>query len=69
MAQVITGLFLIAFGLWGFFDAWHYVLDVLKGGASIVLVFFGVLSLAVAIYSPDKLMQMDTNSNSDTNNS
>jgi hypothetical protein len=59
MAQVITGLFLIAFGLWGFFDAWHYVLDVLKGGSALVLIFFGVLSLAVAIYSPDKLINSE----------
>ncbi|MBL6988533.1 MAG: hypothetical protein ISR65_02070 [Bacteriovoracaceae bacterium] len=56
MAQIVTGLFLIAFGLWGVFDAWHYMVDALKGGSGIVMAIVGVLSLALATKSSEKFV-------------
>jgi hypothetical protein len=45
MMHIILGLFFVAFGIWGIFDEWYYVLDCLKGGGSLALVLGGFVAM------------------------
>jgi hypothetical protein len=45
MLHIIFGLFAIALGIWGVFDEWYYVVDVMKGGSSIFFTLVGLLAI------------------------
>ncbi|MBF0443903.1 MAG: hypothetical protein HQK54_18485 [Oligoflexales bacterium] len=52
MVQVIVGLFLIAFGIWGLFDDWYYVLDFFSGLIPVLMIMVGLCSLALVYIGP-----------------
>ncbi len=52
MRHVIVGLFFIALGIWGVFDEWYYVVNCVKGGASVFLVLAGALALLTGLSRP-----------------
>ena len=52
MVQVIVGLFLVAFGIWGLFDDWYYVVDFISGMVPVLMVLVGMCSLALAFLGP-----------------
>ena len=55
MTHIVSGLFLIAFGLWRVFDSWHFFLDDLRGGVSVFFLVIGILSISLAIVGPEKI--------------
>ncbi|MBF0106078.1 MAG: hypothetical protein HQM16_12215 [Deltaproteobacteria bacterium] len=55
MTHIILGLFLIALGIWGLFDEWHYVMDISKGLLPLIMTAMGVLSLALFFVGPQNL--------------
>ena len=57
MVQVIVGLFLVAFGIWGLFDDWYYVVDFISGFAPVFMVLLGVCSLALVFLGPKILKE------------
>jgi len=54
MLHIITGLFLIALGIWGGYDMYYYVADIVKGGFPIVLILFGLLATLAGFIPPEK---------------
>ena len=52
MLHIIVGLFAIALGIWGVFDEWYYVVDVVKGGSSIVLILVGLIAIFAGLVGP-----------------
>ena len=49
MFEIVVGLFLIALGIWGIYDEYYYVLDIVKGGLPIFLMMFGLLAALAGI--------------------
>ena len=56
MVHVTLGLFLIALGVWGLFDAYYYVMDFFKGGIPLLLLLLGLLA-ALAGFVPPKVKE------------
>ena len=52
MLHIIFGLFAIALGIWGVFDEWYYVVDVIKGGTSLFFVLAGLLGIFAGLVGP-----------------
>ncbi|MBF0360267.1 MAG: hypothetical protein HQK49_04610 [Oligoflexia bacterium] len=59
MIQVVLGIFLIAFGLWGLFDSWNYVLDFFNGFLPIIMTIVGIFSIALYVVGPENLKKKD----------
>jgi hypothetical protein len=49
MMHIIIGLFFIALGIWGIYDEYYYVADVIKGGLPIVMVIIGLVATLAGI--------------------
>jgi len=49
MMHIIIGLFFIALGIWGVYDEYYYVADVIKGGLPIVMVIIGLVATLAGI--------------------
>jgi len=54
MLHIIVGLFFIALGIWGIYDEYYYVADVVKGGLPIILVLLGLVATLAGIIPPNK---------------
>ena len=52
MAHVVCGLVLIVLGVWGLYDEYYYVLDLVKGGGPVVLMLLGLVAMLAGIVSP-----------------
>lgn len=52
MLNIILGLFFIALGIWGLYDEYYYVADVLKGGLPVCLVLLGLLATLAGSIPP-----------------
>ncbi|MBF0314621.1 MAG: hypothetical protein HQK50_09710 [Oligoflexia bacterium] len=66
MMQVILGLFLLAFGLWGLFDSWNYVLDFFSGVMPLAMMGIGAFSIALYFIDPKVInKQTDDKENTD----
>ncbi|MBF0299455.1 MAG: hypothetical protein HQK51_12090 [Oligoflexia bacterium] len=59
MIQVILGLFLLAFGLWGVFDSWNYILDFFNGVAPLIMIVVGILSISLYLIGPENLKKFN----------
>ncbi|MBF0103023.1 MAG: hypothetical protein HQK77_19165 [Desulfobacterales bacterium] len=44
MLHIIGGLFFIALGIWGLYDEYYYVSDVVKGGLPILMMIGGIIA-------------------------
>ncbi len=49
MMHIIIGLFFIALGIWGIYDEYYYVADVIRGGLPIVMVIIGLVATLAGI--------------------
>lgn len=49
MLHIILGLFFIALGIWGLYDEYYYVADVVKGGLPVVMVIIGLVATLAGI--------------------
>ncbi|MBF0234331.1 MAG: hypothetical protein HQK65_15025 [Desulfamplus sp.] len=54
MLHIIVGLFLIASGIWGLYDEYYYVADIIKGGLPIFLMLFGLVATLAGFIPPKK---------------
>ena len=52
MIEIITGLFFIALGIWGIFDEYYYVADVVKGGFPILMILCGLVATLAGFVPP-----------------
>ncbi len=52
MLHIIFGLFLIALGIWGLYDEYYYVADIIKGGLPIVLMLLGLVATLAGFIPP-----------------
>ena len=52
MISIILGLFFIALGIWGLFDEYYYVADVIKGGLPVLLMLSGIIATLAGIIPP-----------------
>ncbi|MBF0112553.1 MAG: hypothetical protein HQK74_07455 [Desulfamplus sp.] len=52
MLHIIVGLFLIAVGIWGLYDEYYYVADVIKGGLPIFLMLLGLVGTLAGFIPP-----------------
>ncbi len=59
MLHIILGLFFIALGIWGFFDQYYYVADVVKGGLPILLMLSGLVATLAGLLPPTKKEESD----------
>jgi len=53
MVHIVLGLFFIALGIWGLFDAYYYVADLVKGGLPLLLILFGLLATLAGFIPPN----------------
>lgn len=53
MLHLVIGLFFIALGIWGLYDEYYYVADVVKGGIPILMVIFGLIATLAGIIPPN----------------
>ncbi|MBF0481775.1 MAG: hypothetical protein HQK81_13555 [Desulfovibrionaceae bacterium] len=44
MAHIVVGLLLLALGVWGLYDQYYYVVDLIKGAGPIVLMVGGLIA-------------------------
>jgi len=54
MLHIILGLFLMALGIWGGYDMYYYVADVVRGGFPIVFIMFGLLATLAGFIPTEK---------------
>jgi len=52
MLHIIIGLFLIALGIWGLYDEFYYVADIIKGGFPLFLIFGGLIATLAGFIPP-----------------
>ncbi len=52
MIEIIIGLLFIALGIWGIFDEYYYVVDVVKGGFPILMILFGLVATLAGFVPP-----------------
>ncbi len=52
MLHIIVGLFLIAAGIWGLYDEYYYVADIIKGGLPIFLMLLGLVATLAGFIPP-----------------
>jgi len=52
MVHIIVGLFLIALGIWGLYDEFYYVADIIKGGFPLFLIFGGLVATLAGFIPP-----------------
>jgi hypothetical protein len=52
MLHIITGLFLIALGIWGIYDEFFYVADFVKGGLPLLMISFGLVATLSGFIPP-----------------
>ena len=60
MLHIILGLFFIALGIWGLFDEYYYVADVVKGGLPVIMILGGLVA-TLAGFVPPKEREDSTN--------
>ncbi len=53
MFHIIIGLFLLALGIWGFYDEYYYVTDIIKGGLPIVMILTGLVATLAGFIPPN----------------
>ncbi|WP_043601177.1 magnetosome protein MamI [Solidesulfovibrio magneticus] len=58
MTPIVLGLLCIALGLWGIYDMYYYVMDVVKGGLPLLCMIGGLLA-ALAGCVPQKSVSDD----------
>jgi hypothetical protein len=44
MIHIVVGLLLLALGVWGLYDQYYYVVDLIKGGGPILLMVGGLIA-------------------------
>lgn len=54
MTSIVLGLLFIALGLWGAYDMYYYVADVVKGGGPLVLMAVGLLAALAGCVPPNR---------------
>ena len=59
MLNIILGLFAIALGIWGLFDEYYYVADLIKGGLPIFLMLSGLIATLAGIIPPTQKEESD----------
>jgi hypothetical protein len=59
MISIILGLFFIALGIWGLFDEYYYVADVIKGGLPVLLMLSGIIATLAGIIPPTEKEKED----------
>lgn len=52
MSHVIIGLFLLALGIWGLYDEYYYVADVVKGALPILAIIIGLVATLSGFIPP-----------------
>lgn len=52
MLHVIFGLLFIALGIWGVFDEYYYIADIIKGGLPICMILLGLVATLAGFIPP-----------------
>jgi hypothetical protein len=52
MLHIILGLFFLALGIWGIYDEYYYVADIVKGGLPICMMLIGLLATLAGFVPP-----------------
>lgn len=52
MLHIIFGLLFIALGIWGVFDEYYYIADVIKGGLPICMILLGLVATLAGFIPP-----------------
>ncbi|MBF0226398.1 MAG: hypothetical protein HQK76_13165 [Desulfobacterales bacterium] len=52
MLHIILGLFFMALGIWGVFDEYYYVMDVINGGLPIIMILLGLVATLAGFIPP-----------------
>ncbi len=52
MLHIIAGLFFIALGIWGIYDEYYYVADLVKGGLPVFLIVAGLVATLAGFIPP-----------------
>ncbi len=52
MVHIILGLFFFALGIWGIFDEYYYVADIVKGGLPLCMMLVGLLATLAGVVPP-----------------
>jgi len=52
MLHIIFGLLFIALGIWGVFDEYYYIADIIKGGLPICMILLGLVATLAGFIPP-----------------
>lgn len=52
MLHIIFGLLFIALGIWGVFDEYYYIADIIKGGLPICMILLGFVATLAGFIPP-----------------
>jgi len=64
MMRIIVGLFCLALGIWGVFDEWYYVVDVVKGASALLLILAGLIATFAGTAAPRRSLERSAPSSS-----
>jgi len=52
MLHIIFGLLFVALGIWGVFDEYYYIADIIKGGLPICMILLGLVATLAGFIPP-----------------
>lgn len=52
MLHIIFGLLFVALGVWGVFDEYYYIADIIKGGLPICMILLGLVATLAGFIPP-----------------
>ncbi|MEI8346925.1 MAG: hypothetical protein WCG27_05630 [Pseudomonadota bacterium] len=63
MPHIVFGLIFIGLGLWGLFDQWYYIIDLLKGALPVAMTLFGIFAIWIAFFTTNEVKTVRSNHN------